>query len=95
MPRRFEKLDGMLGRLLFRAVGLVCALVALICAFTVHWHLTNWNPDYSLVPAILFGLAAIAAASAVPYCFSRKRTFANALDAMEGGVGDRPRPPNG
>jgi hypothetical protein len=40
----------------------------------------------------MFGLVALAGASVVPYCFSRKRGLGEALDAMEGGAGDRQRP---
>jgi len=87
MSRTIGWLDRTLGRLVFRAVGLMCAIVALVCAYALWSHISDWR-DYSLVPAILFSVAAIAAGSAVPYCFSRKRTFAEALDAMEGGVGD-------
>lgn len=87
MARTFERLDGALGRLFFRAVGLLCALVALICAYAAWSHLSDWQ-DYSLIPTIMFAVAALAAGSCVPYCFSRKRTFAEALDAMEGGAGD-------
>jgi hypothetical protein len=87
MARTIGWLDRTLGRLVFRAVWLVCALVALICAYAAWSHIADWR-DYSLVPTILFGLAAVAAGSAVPYCFSRRRTFAEALDAMEGGAGD-------
>lgn len=91
MGQRFERLDGFLGRLFFRAVGLLCAIVALICAYTVWWHFNHWNPEYSLWPTIMFSLVAIAAISVVPYCFSRKRTFGEALDSMEGGAGDQHR----
>jgi hypothetical protein len=91
MARWIDRLDAFLGKLFFRAIGLVCAIVALICAYAVWWHLTHWHPEYSLWPAVMFSLAAIAGASVVPYCFSRKRSFGEALDAMEGGVGDQHR----
>lgn len=87
MARLADKVDGILGRLVFRTMGVVCAIVALISVFAVWSHLSDWK-DYSLVPTILFAILAIAAGSCVPYCFSRKRTFIEALDAMEGGVGD-------
>jgi hypothetical protein len=87
-----ERLNGFLGRLLFRAAGLMCGVVALVCGYAAWWHIEHWDPKLSLVPTILFGIAALAAASCVPYCFSRKRTFVEALDAMEGGVGDQHRP---
>ena len=85
----FEKLDVMLGRLVFRTMGLVCLVVALICSYAAYANVRN----ESLIPTVLFSLAALAAASTVPYCFSRKRTFAEALDAMEGGAGDQLRTP--
>jgi hypothetical protein len=88
MAGRLDRLNGWLGRLLFRAIGILCAIVALMCVYTVAWHLTHWSPQYSLWPTIMFSLLAIAAASCVPYCFSRNRTFDEALDAMEGGAGN-------
>lgn len=89
--RRFEKLDAMLGRLVYRATGIVCLFVALICFHAAYGHLRNWHSEDSLIPTVLFGLVAIASACAVPYCFSRKRTFSEALDAVEGGAGDQRR----
>lgn len=91
MRDRIGRIDGWLGRLFFRCVGLLCAAVALLSAYAVIWHLTHWNPAYSLWPAIMFSLVALAGLSVVPYCFSRKRTFGEALDAMEGGAGDQHR----
>jgi len=88
MPKRFERLDHALGRIFYRAVWSLCAVVALVCGYLVWWHVSDWHPEYSWGPVILFGLATVAAGSAVPYCFSRKRTFGEALDAMEGGAGD-------
>jgi hypothetical protein len=93
MARWHERLDGFLGRLLFRAVGLLCAIVAAVCAYAAWWHIGHWNATESLVPTILFSVAALASASIIPYCFSRNRSFVEALDAMEGGAGDQPRPP--
>jgi hypothetical protein len=92
MARWHERLDGFLGRLIYRGVGLLCAIVALVCAYAAWWHIDHWSPSISLVPAILFGVAALAAGSVIPYCFSRKRTFGEALDTMEGGAGDQHRP---
>lgn len=91
MAGRFDRLDGFLGRLLFRFFGLLCAIVALVCAYAAWWHIKHWEPDISLVPTILFVLAVLAAASCVPFCFSRNRSFVEALDAMEGGIGDQHR----
>ena len=81
------KVDGFLGRLVFRAFGLLFALIALGCGYATIWHATHWDADYSLGPLLMFGLITIATASVVPYCFSRKRSLVEALDAMEGGNG--------
>ena len=43
------------------------------------------------VKAIFFAMVTLAAASVIPYCFSRDRKFIEALDAMEGGGADLPR----
>ena len=89
MRQRFDRLDGLLGRLFFRAAGTLCLLVALICAYASWWHVSRGLP-HSWVPPLLFGICALAAGSCVTYCFARMRTFTEALDAMEGGVGDLP-----
>lgn len=85
--RWFAKLDAPLGRFVYRFTGVVCSIVALICFYAAYGQLRDWQSNGSLIPAVLFSFVAIASASAVPYCFSRKRTFAEALDAIEGGAG--------
>jgi uncharacterized membrane protein len=92
MAGRFERIDGFLGRLFFRAIGILCAAVAAVAVYAILWHFAHWNVDYSLIVVVMFGLVALAGASVVPYCFSRKRGLGEALDAMEGGAGDRQRP---
>ena len=81
-----DRLDGFLGRLFFRAVGFICALIALGTAYGAWNHVAAGRP-YGWTPVVLFGLAAVAAASCVPFCFSRRRSFGEALDSMEGGTG--------
>jgi hypothetical protein len=87
---RLEELNRALGRLVFRFFGLGCALIAIACGYAAWWELARGAPN-SWVPPVLFALGALAAASCVPYCFSGKRTLDEALDAMEGGVGDSNR----
>ena len=87
MSGRFDRLDRMLGRMLFRGVGLVCLLAALGTGYGAWSHFAAGRP-YGWTPVVLFAVAALAAASCVPYCFSRGRTFGEALDAMEGSAGD-------
>lgn len=88
MANRFERIDGFLGRLFFRVIGTVCAIVALIALYAVFWHFTHWNAEYSLIVVIMFGLVAVAGLAILPYCYSRKRSLGEALDAMEGGTYD-------
>lgn len=87
MAGSFERLDGWLGRLVFRAVGLVCALIAFGTGYAAWNHVSAGHP-YGWTPVVLFGLAAVAAASCIPFCFSRRRSLGEALDAIEGGAGD-------
>ena len=90
MSQIVDWLDRTVGRLIFRAFGAICALVAMVCAYSAWRVLADWNDDH-VVPLVLFGLVAIAAASCVPYCFSRRRTLGEALDGLEGGGGDTSR----
>jgi hypothetical protein len=87
MRRHIDWLDRKLGRQVYRTVGTVAGLLAAICGYAAWWHLSRGMP-YSWGPPLMFGIAAIVIASAAPYCFSRDRTFGEALDAMEGGAGD-------
>lgn len=91
MRDALEQLNGFVGRLVFRAVGLGCALIAVACAYAAYWHIENWGRDYALVGAALFTLAAAAALWVMLLCFSRKRTLVEALDAMEDPVPDQIR----
>ena len=93
MSGHLDRIDNALGRLVFRAFGFLCAIVAFGCAYAAWWHYDNRASVGSVVPAIMFAVVALAAGSCVPYCLSRKRTFTEALDAMEGGVGDLPPRP--
>lgn len=92
MAKRLDWLDRALGRLVFRVFGVAFAVVAFICLHAAFRHATDWYAG-SMAPAVIFGLIAVAFGSVVPYSFSRNRTLTEALDAMEGGIGDRPPPP--
>jgi hypothetical protein len=87
VARTVEWLDGTLGRLIFRAIGCLCSLVALACFYLALQRLA----DQSVAVALLFGIGTIAAGSVVPYCFSPKRSLGEALDGLEGGAGDTRR----
>ena len=82
MSRVIDRIDLALGRLVFRVLGLLCAIVVLVCACVICGFVADWHPQH-LVPVILFAMAGFAAAFAVRHCFSRRRRFVEFLDAME------------
>ena len=81
------RVDGFMGRLAFRAIGLICAAIAIGTAYAAWNHYSAGRP-YGWTPVILFGLIAVASAIAVPFCFSRQRTFGEALNGMEDSTPD-------
>ena len=91
MAQWMDRLDGFLGRMVFRFFGILCAIVAMVCAYAAWWHVENPIANHNWVPVLLFSVAALASSSCVPHCFARKRRFIEALDAMEGGIGDKHR----
>lgn len=93
MGQRFDRIDGCLGRAVFRTFGLLCVIVAVACGIAVWQHTVLWQAGESPVPALLFSLGALASAACVPYRLSRKRSLGEAPDAMEGGAGDQNRRP--
>jgi hypothetical protein len=82
MSRVIERIDLALGRLVFRALGVLCAILVLVCAYVVWGFVSDWKPQH-LVPVTLFSIAGLGAAFAVRHCFSRRRRFVEFLDAME------------
>ena len=44
MTRWYESLDGFLGRLVFRFFGVMCAVIAMVCAYAAWWHVDNPIP---------------------------------------------------
>lgn len=91
MAHWLDRVDGFIGRVIFRAVALLCGVIALICAYAAWWQVEHWDPRNGWLPVILFALAAVAAASVIPFCLSRKRRLVEALDAMESDVPDLSR----
>lgn len=82
MSNAIDWIDQTLGRLIFRALGLLCAIVVLVCAYAIWRFVSDWDAQ-SLVPVVMFAVAGLAAAIAVPHCFSSRRRFVEVLDAME------------
>jgi len=91
LNRTASRANSFLGKLLFRALGTLCAIAAIGAGWLLWYAVSDWNPETSLVGAILSGVFLIGAVWATFYCFSSKRTLIEALDAMEGVPGDLPR----
>jgi hypothetical protein len=74
-----------LGRLFFRALGTLCALAALGCLAGIVWVLRNESNGGEAIAAIaMFVVAGGLATWCAAHCFSRKRTFEEALDSVSG-----------
>ena len=89
-----RRVDGFLGRLLFRSVGLLCALVAAAAGYAA-WSQYSAGRPYGWTSVLLLALVAAAFGACVPYCFARNRTLAEALNAMEDSTPDMTSPPPG
>ena len=83
MRDRLDRINSALGKLVFRTLGLLCAIVVLVSGYAIWWQATHWNADSPIVTG-MFAVAALGAGIAVPYCFSRQRAFTEVLDALEG-----------
>ncbi len=85
-----RRVDGFLGRLVFRAVGLLCVIVAAVAGYSAWSQFASGRP-YGWAPVLLLGLIAVAFGSCAPFCFARRRTLAEALNAMEDSAPDMTR----
>lgn len=83
MSGRLGWLDKTLGRLFFRGLGALCVIALLASGYAIWWQVAHWNADSAIVVG-MFAVLAVGAGVAVPYCFSRERSFTEVLDAMEG-----------
>lgn len=90
LNRTTSRANSFLGKLLFRALGTLCALAAIGAGWLLWYAVSDWNSETSLVGAILSGIFLILTLWATRYCFSSKRTLIEALDASEGTAGDLP-----
>jgi hypothetical protein len=75
MAHVFERIDGFLGRLVFRAIGCVTALITLAALWAVVGSAKPWEGGKSWAALIMFGAGAVIAGYATRYYFSRERTF--------------------
>ena len=86
----FERIDGFLGRLVFRAIGCVTALITLAAVWAAFGSSTPWEGGKSLAALLMFGAGAVIAGCVTRWCFSRERTFGDFIDAVEGDDSDTP-----
>ena len=92
MANVFERIDGFLGRLVFRAIGCVTALITLAAVWAASDSATPWEGSKSVAALLMVGAGAIIAGCLTRWCFSRERTFADFIGAVEGDDADNPTP---
>ena len=73
-----------LARLLFRALGTLCALAALGSLAGIIWVLRNESGGEAVAAIAMFVVAGGLATWCALHCFSRKRTLEEALDSLTG-----------
>jgi hypothetical protein len=88
----FERIDGFLGRLVFRAIGCVTALITLAAVWAAFGSATPWQGGKTLAALLMFGAGAVIAGCVTRWCFSRERTFGDFIAAVDGDETDNPTP---
>jgi hypothetical protein len=88
----FERIDGFLGRLVFRAIGCVTALITLAAVWAAFDSATPWEGGKTLAALLMFGAGAVIAGCVTRWCFSRERTFGDFIGAVDGDETDSPTP---
>jgi hypothetical protein len=89
------RIDGFLGRLVFRFVGLLTTGITIAAAYAAYQTLNSGDGMKSIIAFLMFGAGAVIAAALTRYCFSSKRTFGDIIQAIEGNdteVGPARRP---
>lgn len=92
MANVFERIDGFLGRLAYRAVGCVTALITVAAVWAAFGSATPWKGGQSLAALLMFGAGAVIAGWVTRWCFSPRRTFGEFIAGLEGGNTDLPSP---
>jgi len=80
----FARIDGFLGRLVWRAIGCVTAFITLAALWAAYDSVTPWNGGTSLAALLMFGAGAVIAGAVTRWSFSRERTFGDFIMAIEG-----------
>jgi hypothetical protein len=84
MANVFQRIDGFMGRLVFRAIGCVTASITLAAVWAAFDSAKPWEGGKSLAALLMFGAGAVIAGCVTRWCFSRERTFGDLIDALEG-----------
>ena len=84
MANVFARIDGFLGRLVWRAIGCVTAFITLAALWAAFDSVTPWNGGTSLAALLMFGTGAVIAGAVTRRSFSRERTFGDFIAAIEG-----------
>jgi hypothetical protein len=93
----FARIDGFLGRLVWRAIGCVTACITLAALWAAFGSATPWNGVRSLAALLMFGAGAVLAGWVTRWCFAPERTLGDLVAAIDGDETDtapeRRRPP--
>jgi hypothetical protein len=84
MANVFQRIDGFMGRLVFRAIGCVTASITLGAGWAAFASAKPWEGGKSLAALLMFGAGAVIAGWVTRWCFSRERTFGDLVDALDG-----------
>jgi hypothetical protein len=84
----FARIDGFLGRLVWRAIGCVTAFMTLAALWAAFDSATPWNGGTSVAALLMFGTGAVIAGAVTRWSFSRERTFGDFIAAIEGDDSD-------
>ena len=84
MANVFARIDGFLGRLVWRAIGCITAFMTLAALWAAFDSVTPWNGATSLAALLMFGAGAVIAGAVTRWSFSRDRTFGDFIAAIDG-----------
>jgi hypothetical protein len=84
MANFVARLDGFLGRLVFRAIGCVSAFITLAALWAAFESARPWGGSKSVAALVMFGAGAVIAGCVARYCFSPERTFGDFIAAVDG-----------
>jgi hypothetical protein len=80
----FARIDGFLGRLVWRPIGCMTAIITLAAVWAAYHSVTPWNGSTSLAALLMFGPGAVIAGFVTRWCFARERTFGDFIAAVDG-----------